>query len=207
MKHTWLFFSFWILSAMGTGVLFAQQVNFGAFTDSPLTLTLLTPDELDFGDRVSGVGNVKIELTDNEAVPIRIEGVAYLDVTVTLQFPDGEYLLLEGDFDNLSDPQKSIPLSVSMAYYNRIQQPYPNEEVTEYEAKADATRVLGNTITFQIRQRPGGPPGPPPTPPHAGYEPPMAIAYLFLFGEIDVGNVNAGPYSGTVHVHVDYSTY
>ncbi len=180
----------------------AQQVGFGLYTNSELTLTVLAPDELDFGDRISGEGEVSILLSDNEAVPIEIEGVAYLDVTVTFTLPDGEFLLLEGDPENYNDPNKRLPVNIQMAYYNRGQ-----EGITEEAAKAEAIKVVGNTITFQIRRRPGGPPGPPPVPPHAGYTPPVAKAYLYIYGDLTVGNVNAGPYSGLINVHVEYSTY
>jgi hypothetical protein len=180
----------------------AQQVGFGLYTDSDLTLTKLTPDDLDFGDRISGEGTVQILLNDDAAVPIEIEGVAYLDVTVTLTPPDGDYLVLQGDAENLSEESKRMPIDIRMAYYNRGQ-----EGITEIAAKAEAIEVVGNMVTFQIRRRPGGPPGPPPVPPHAGYTPPIAKAYLFIYGDLTVGNVNAGPYSGLINVHVEYSTY
>ncbi len=180
----------------------AQRVGFGLYTDSELTLTPLVPDVLDFGPRISGEGNVQISLSDDAVVPIEIEGVAYLDVTVTLTPPDGNKLVLMGDPDNLSEPDKRMPVNIRMAYYNRGQ-----EGITEIAAKAEAIEVVGNTVTFQIRRRPGGPPGPPPVPPHAGYSPPIAKAFLFIYGDITVGNVNAGPYSGLIDVHIEYSTY
>jgi hypothetical protein len=180
----------------------AQQVGFGLYTNSDLTLTKLVPEDLDFGDRISGEGTVQILLADDAVVPIEIEGVAYLDVTVTLTPPDGNFLVLMGDPDNLTEPEKRMPVNIRMAYYNRGQ-----EGITEIAAKAEAIEVVGNTVTFQIRRRPGGPPGPPPVPPHAGYTPPVAKAYLFIYGDLTVGNVNAGPYSGQIDVHIDYSTY
>lgn len=180
----------------------SQQVSFGLYTDADLTMTVLVPDELDFGDRISGEGTVSILLADDAVVPIEIEGVAYLDVTVTLEPPTGDFLVLEGDPDNLSAPDKRLPVTIEMAYYNRGQ---PN--ITEDEAKLQAIKVVGHTATFQIRRRPGGPPGPPPVPPHAGYVPPTAKAFLFIYGELTVGNVNAGPYSGIINIHVEYSTY
>ncbi len=181
----------------------AQRVNFGTHADGyQLTLTPLMPDVLEFGDQNSGEGLVQIQLQDNEVVPLEIEGVAYLDVTVTLEPPDGEQLVLTGDPDYIDDENRSMPVTIKMAYYNRGQ-----EGITEEQAKTEAVEVVGNTATFQIRRRPGGPPGPPPTPPHAGYTPPKATAYLFIYGDLTVGNVNAGPYSGKINVHVEYSTF
>ncbi len=191
-----------LLPAFALAPLQAQQVSFGTYADQDLIVQVLTPDVLDFGDRISGEGQVSILLSDNEAVPIEIEGIAYLDVTVTLELPDGNFLLLEGDIDNQNDPNKRLPIDIKMAYYNRGQ-----EGISEDAAKLEAIEVVGNMVTFQIRRRPGGPPGPPPVPPHAGYVPPTAKAYLFIFGNLAVGNVNAGPYSTLINIHVEYSTY
>lgn len=194
-----------LLAAFWMTPLSAQQVNFGTHAEGyDLMLTPLVPDELDFGDRVSGEGTVQIQLTDDEVVPIEIEGVAYLDVTVTLEPPAENFLVLEGNLDYLEEghEDKRMPVTIRMAYYNKGQ-----ENITEEEAKTDAIEVVGNTATFRIRRRPGGPPGPPPTPPHANYTPPTAIAYLFIYGDLTVGDVNAGPYVGQMNVHVEYSSY
>lgn len=179
-----------------------QQVNFGMHAGEGLTLIPLVPEHLHFGDMFSNEGTVQVGLNDNEAVPIEIEGIAYLDVTVTLEPPAGGKLVLEGNTTYLEDANRSMPVRIKMAYYNRGQ-----EGISEVAAKTEAVEVVGNSITFQIRRRPGGPPGPPPTPPHSGYTPPTAKAYLYIYGELDVGNVHAGPYSGMMNVHVEYSTY
>lgn len=180
----------------------AQQVGFGLYTDEDLVVTALIPDQLDFGNRISGEGPVSILLADEEVVVLEIEGVAYLDVTVTLTPPLNNFILLQGDEDNLHSANRRMPLNVKMAFYNRGQ---PNIDIPT--AKQQAIEVTGHMATFQIRRRPGGPPGPPPTPPHAGYTPPTAKAYLFIYGDITVGNVDAGPYSGIIDIHVEYSTY
>ena len=180
----------------------AQQVDFGLYAEEGITLTPLVPDELDFGDRLSGEGLFSIDLQEEEAVVIEIEGVAYLDVTVTLTPPTNNFILLEGNEEHLNDENRRIPLTVNMAYYNRGQ-----ENIDIPTAKQQAVEVPGHMATFQIRRRPGGPPGPPPVPPHAGYTPPTATAYLFIYGDINVGDVNAGPYSGIIDVHVEYSGY
>ncbi len=180
----------------------AQQVDFGLYTEEGITLTPQLPDELDFGDRISGEGPFSIDLEEEETVVIKIEGVAYLDVTVTLTPPTNDFILLEGNEEYLSDENRRIPLTVNMAYYNRGQ-----ENIDIPTAKQQAVEVPGHMATFQIRRRPGGPPGPPPTPPHSGYTPPTATAYIFIYGDINVGEVNAGPYSGVIDVHVEYTGY
>lgn len=181
---------------------YAQQVGFGLYADEDLVVTTLVPDELDFGSRISGEGPVSILLSDEEVVVLEIEGVAYLDVTVTLTPPMNNFILLMGDENYLNDANRRMPINVKMAYYNRGQ---PNIDIPT--AKQQAIEVTGHMATFQIRRRPGGPPGPPPIPPHAGYTPPSAKAYLFIYGDITVGNVNAGPYSGIIDIHIEYSAY
>ncbi len=203
-RHTFtvLLAGFFLLSAGMIRTAEAQRVNFGLHAGEGLMLTPLVPDELHFGDMFSNEGTVQINLSDDEVVPIEIEGIAYLDVTVTLEPPGGDKLVLEGDLSHVNDAQKSMPVNIRMAYYNR-----GLEGIGTDEARAEAIEVVGNSITFQIRRRPGGPPGPPPTPPHSGYTPPTAKAYLFIYGELEVGDVHAGPYSGLINVHVEYATY
>ncbi len=191
-----------LLLLVRPGGVLAQQVDFGLYAEEGITLTPLVPDELDFGDRISGEGLFSIDLEEEETVVIEIEGVAYLDVTVTLTPPTNNFILLEGNEEYLDDENRSIPLTVSMAYYNRGQ-----KNIDIPTAKQQAVEVPGHMATFQIRRRPGGPPGPPPAPPHSGYTPPTATAYLFIYGDIDVGEVNAGPYSGIIDVHVEYAGY
>lgn len=180
----------------------AQQIGFGMYADSGINLSALVPDVLDFGDRIGGEGPVSILLSDNETVVLEIEGIAYLDVTVNITPPVSEYLLLQGNSNFLGDPERRLPVTIKMAYYNRGQ-----ENIDIQTAKQQAIEVTGHNATFQIRRRPGGPPGPPPTPPHSGYTPPVAKAYLFIYGDLTVNNVNSGSYTGIVDVHVEYTTY
>lgn len=179
----------------------AQRVGFGLFSNHNLTLTSVGPAELDFGIVLSGQPNpVNILLTDPEVVVIEIEGVAYLDVTVTITPPENNRIALEGIPGNFYDNSKSMPVSIHMAYSNSGAQ-------DASAALAQAMVVAGNQVTFPVRRRLSGPPGPPPTPPHAGYTPPTAKAYIFIYGSLTVGNVNAGPYSGEIEIHAEYSTY
>ncbi len=178
-----------------TSVMAAAQVSFGLFAEDGLVLEILGPDELRFGEVFSTEQTIEITLNDSNSdkvVPIAIHGIAYLDVTVTLTAPTA--LVLEGD------PSQSIPFNSYMAYSNTGLQ-------DEYEAQLAAIPVTGDMITFQIRQRPGGPPGPPPTPPHAGYTPPSGTAYVFVYGDINVENAFSGTYRGEIIIEAVYSTF
>ncbi len=197
-----IYFLILVMVFLHAGPAHAQQINFGLYSEEGITLTPLVPDELDFGDRLSGEGFFSIDLEEEEAVVIEIEGVAYLDVVVTLTPPTNNFILLEGNEEYLGNDDRRIPLTVNMAYYNQGQ-----KNIDIPTAKQQAVEVPGHMATFQIRRRPGGPPGPPPTPPHSKYTPPTATAYLFIYGDINVGDVNAGPYSGVIDVHVQYAGY
>ena len=203
---TILLAGFFLLSAGMIRTAEGQRVSFGTHVQDlngyELTLTKGMPEELDFGTWPREEGTVRVLLSDNEAVPIAIEGVAYLDVTVTLTAPTTLNLVPHGENDITYDATNTMPVSIEMAYYNRGE-----EGVAEDKAKSEAITVIGNTITFQIARRPGGPPGPPPTPPHSGYTPPKAIAYLFIYGNLEIGNVVAGDYAGEIDVHVEYTTH
>lgn len=177
----------------------AQQVGFGLYGHNGITLTPLIPDELDFGNVLKNQGSVAILLSDHRVVPIAIEGIAYLDVIVSITAPNGGFITLGGA--PTEDANSKIPITVKMAYYNQ------GGQVDPEVARIDAVEVVGGTITFQIARRPGGPPGPPPVPPHGNYQPPMATAYIFIYGDITVGEVNAGTYTGEIIVDVAYATY
>ncbi len=202
-RYIHLFLTSIILLALH-GSVPAQQVSFGEYTGEGLTMIPLMPEELAFGDLFTNAGVISIDLSEEEGevVPFQIEGVAYLDVTVTLTPPAGDVLVLQGNTDYLNDPERNLPINIRMAYYNKGQ-----ESIDLATAKTQAIEVTGHTATFQIRRRPGGPPGPPPTPPHSGYTPPEGTAYLFIYGDLTVGEVKSGPYSGHVDIQVEYTTY
>ena len=170
------------------------QVSFGLFSSDTLELNFVGIEELDFGPRISGEGTVSINLQEEEGlvVPLEIVGVAYLDVTVT--FPP-TIELVQQDTDN----PDVMTLNVRMAYSNRG---IEGEDFAR-SAAVEVTAGMGS-VTFQIQRRPGGPPGPPPTPPHAGYKPPTGTAYIYIYGNLEVGQVSAGTYRGDIDINVQY---
>ncbi len=177
------------------------QIGFGLYTTDDIQLNLVQNLSLEFGTIESGTEEIVfITRQDDEVVVIEIDAIAYMDVTVTISPPD--YIVLEGDDNHQGDPTKRLGVSIQMAYYNRG----PNE-VSITQAQMNAVPVVsGEMISFQVMQRPGGPPGPPPTPPSGNYTPPRAKAYLFIYGSLTPGDVLAGPYSGIIDVHVEYTT-
>jgi spore coat protein U-like protein len=175
----------------------AQEINFGQFGNYTITLDNITMGDLVFESPVvSGGGIYQVELAD--AYVLSLEGVKYLDVGVTIM-GEGE-LLLNGDPSNIGDPQKSIPFILSAAYANRGQ-----NNISDAIFIPLSTGNDGN-VRFPILSRQQQPPGPPPTPPTEAFDQSLVNenAYLYFYGQIDVGNVDAGTYSGTITITVEY---
>lgn len=171
----------------------AQEIDFEKFIrdDPKYALDLYTLggyDELNFGQVIAGQGQTEIELNSDDIVILAIEGIAYLDVFVTLTPPD--HLI------STEDPESKMEFTLKAAYANRGE----GNTGTAYRQT-----FSGHHARFPIFRRESGPPGPPPTPPHDGYQPPEETAYLFLYGSIDViSGLQAGEHTGTITVEVAY---
>ena len=173
-----------------------SQINFGSFGPYTIQLTDISVGSLTFeGLIVSGSGEHVVVLSD--AFVVEIEGVKYLDVGVLIT-ADVE-LLLDGNINNAADPQKSISFTLEAAYANKGQQNV---------ADAELITVISNVgdARFPILARQFQPPGPPPPPPTEAFDQSAVedAAYLYLYGKIDVGNVDAGTYTGSINVYVQY---
>lgn len=77
------------------------------------------------------------------------------------------------------DASNALPFTLGAAYND-----------TGNNNAAGATVINGNTVIFNLPNNPG--------PDQTG------TAYLYVYGDITVGNVNAGSYSGTINVFVGY---
>jgi hypothetical protein len=171
----------------------AQIINFGLYTTSDITLT--PSGTLNFNDKQPVIASnsnstVTIALGDNESQYIEIVGDATRDITITINAP--LYLTL--------DASNQINFSCQFAYSNL-------GSTSASVARGNAVQVPGGftVITLPMLRRTSGAPPPPPTPAHGGYTPPSAKVYLFLYGSLGpVGNVNAGSYTGTINVTVNY---
>jgi hypothetical protein len=175
----------------------AQKINFGAYTTSQ-GISLVTSGNLNFNDKqpiiVSNSNTmVTIILTDNETQYIKIVGDATRDITVTVSAP--MYLT--------TGASSQIPFTCNFAYSNLGSSDAATAKTSAVEVPAGFT-----AITLPMLRRTAGVPAPPPTPAHGGYTAPSATAYIFLYGKLGpVGNVNAGTYTGTINVSVNYTTY
>ena len=158
---------------------YAQMLSLNIEAPPELEITVLSDGVLDYGNLLQNQGQVQIMLNDPGTEVISIEGHFNRSVTVTITPPAALQL----------DASNTLPFTLGAAYAN-----------DEENNKADATLFSGNTATFPIRE--GG--GPPPRGGRGGGGPPTATAYLYIFGDINVGNVNAGTYSGIINVFVEY---
>lgn len=175
----------------------AQEIEFGRFGNYTITLENVSLGDLTFENPVLSNGGIyQVELIDSYV--LSIIGVKYLDVGVEL-IGDGE-LLLDGDPANAGDPQKSIPFTLRAAYANNGE-----NNISDAVFIPVAGGNIGNA-RFPILTRQSQPPGPPPTPPTGNFDQSLVedTAYLYLYGEIDVGNVVAGFYTGTINITVEY---
>lgn len=188
---------FLITGLRGSTSIFAQEIDFGQYSSAySISLSEFNPsEELEFGTLIQNQGPASIDLVN--AKVLTLEGVKYLDVIVDITADN--YLLLNGDLGCETDPSCRIPFTLQAAYANRGTNNV-NESVN--------ITVLSNVASaqFQILQRTSGPPGPPPTPVYEGYDPNIfnETAYLYIYGSINIGNVDAGSYTSSISVTINY---
>ena len=174
----------------------AQEIHFSHYGSYTLSVGELNSNDLDFGQVVSGSGQYSLDI--NSGKVITITGVQYLDVIVEVTFND---LYLNGDPANAGNSQKSIPFNLKAAYAN-------NKGTPNIGQAKFINNISGNsfTVRFPVLERQSQPPGPPPPPPTNAFDQSKVeeTAYLYLFGSINVGNVDAGPYSSDITVTINY---
>lgn len=191
------FILFSLMSLLLTYPLNAQEINFGEFSSKySVTVSELNPaEDLAFGMVIQNEGLKTIDLID--AKVLMIEGVKYLDVIVDITADN--HLYLDTDISCNGSNTNCIPFTLQAAYANRG---------ANNTNQAILMQVASNVATaqFPILARGNQPPGPPPTPDYEGYNPALynETAYLYLYGSLNVGNVDAGSYSGNITITVTY---
>lgn len=193
-------FAIWIITAFFPGLpktVAAQEIPFSDYGDYTLIIEELSLGDLEFeGSLQSGGGIYRVELPD--AFVLSVIGNKHLDVGVQIQ-GDGT-LYLDGNPEYADDPQRSISFTLRSAYANQGENNISDAifiPVSSDNHVSDRFPVLGRQHL---------PPGPPPPPPTEGQNPSEyeETAYLYLYGEIDVGPVAAGNYRGSITVTVEY---
>lgn len=161
----------------------AQTIQFSLHVSSSLDAT--KDQDMNFDTILAGSGLTEINLGDAGMGIFGITGDDDLDVIVTLTSPAN--LTHDGISTDV------IPFNLKFAYANR--------GVNDFN---QAVEVVGTSARFQIRQRESGPAGAPPTPPSAQHTPNQSVAYIYIYGSMNVGVIDAGSYSGTVDLSVVY---
>ncbi|MTI89168.1 MAG: hypothetical protein FH748_14525 [Balneolaceae bacterium] len=175
---------FFILLACLFDEVNAQEVNFGQYATEDIILTNIgSNSSLDFGQILSGQGLTQIALSDPEVVVYSIQAEADKDIFLTLSAPSNLQL----------DASNTIPFTLRAAYANK-----GNDNI------AQAVLISGSSARFPVLARGNQPPGPPPDPKVEGDTTPTATAYLYLYGDLSVGSVASGVYSGIVNITVSY---
>lgn len=174
------------------------QINFGGFDSSyPLTLTaplegLVFPDPIHID---SGLNQLELA----EAIILEIEGLKQLDVGVLIT---ADLLLLkDGNPANSDVPERRISFTLKANYSNVGSVQGHNKIGSTY---IDLTGNMGN-VRFPILERQFNAPGPPPLPPGT-FTPAehLEIAELYFYGDINVGTVEGGTYTGSISITIEY---
>jgi len=176
--------------------LIAQEIDFGDYYNYSLSVAEQNPGaDFEFGTIISGSGLNSLGIANSKV--ITITGVKYLDVFLTVTADDE--LLLNGNPGCTSDPTCSIDFTLEAAYANRG---------SDNIGQARLMTVVSNSSTaqFPVKYRTSAPPSPPPTPVYEGYDPSVfnETAYLYLYGSLNVGNVNSGAYSSEINITIIY---
>lgn len=162
-------------------IAFGQTLAFNIDAPPNLEVSVYSDGILDFGSLIQNQGTVQIPLEDTNTEIISITGTHNKTVHVTITPPPALQL----------DASNSLPFTLRAAYAN-------NGE----ENRSQAELFNDNTATFRIYKHEGGPP------PHTGNNQsngsPEATAYLYIYGDIEVGPVRAGSYSGILNISVQY---
>lgn len=166
-------------------VAFGQTLAFNIDAPPDLEVSVYSDGILDFGNLMQNQGTVQIPLEDANTEIISITGFLFRRVHVTITPPPALQL----------NASNSLPYTLRAAYAN-------NGE----ENKSQAELFNDNTASFRIYNVSGGPP------PWAGggNGPGNGIgnlfqqtAYVYIYGDIEVGPVQAGTYNGIINISVE----
>lgn len=191
----YLFLLFLLIPLLFTNKSIAQEINFGQYGEYTVSIENVSLGDFEFeGPIISGSGTYQVELIDSYV--LSIIGVKYLDVGVTIT---GDGVLVNTDPNCTEPSQCTIPFTLNSAYANRGQNNIADAVIIPVSANNANTR-------FPVLTRQQLPPGPPPPPPTEAFDQAQVeeSAYLYLYGEISVGNINAGLYTGTINITVEY---
>ena len=166
-----------------TNLVLGQTIQFSVNVASSLDAT--KDQDMSFQTVPAGSGLQEINLGDSGMGVFAITGDEDLDVIVTMTAPS--------ELTHTGASTDVISLTLTFAYANRGENDINH-----------AIEVTGGTARFRMKERSSGPAGPPPTPRSNAYTATQTTAYIYVYGSMNVGVVDAGSYSGTVDLSVTY---
>ncbi|MFH5833718.1 hypothetical protein ACG2F4_06225 [Halalkalibaculum sp. DA3122] len=173
---------------------YAQEIEFGKYGPYQFSdVQVANQEGLHFGQVITESGFYEKDISNN--IPrVELTGVKYLDAYV--------YITTTGGCG--SYPMSDLNFQLKAAY--------DNTGGSRLISEAKFLPVSSNNeyiFEFPILERKSLPPGPPPPPPTNAFEQSKVeeTAYIYLFGNIDVGDVAAGTYCSEINVEISYVSY
>jgi hypothetical protein len=164
-----------------TNISYSQTIKFQG--QIPITFTVIS--NVNFGHVITNEGTVSILKGGTGMGKLKVTGQENMDITVNIPSIVKLYDASNSNYMNYT---------IRAAYNNLGKDNYIQTKPFNLP-----------TQTFRMVGRNQGPPAPPPTPSHKGYTPPSGSAWLYLFGDLNVTNVPAGSYHGTIPITVIYN--
>ncbi len=176
-------FTFITLLFLPVTMVYGQTFALNIEAPPELTVTVLTDGNLDYGTVLQDQ-QYTINLMDSRTEVISIKGNKDRDIYVSIT---SQNLIL--------DASNIIPYTLKASYAN---------EGEEDKTQAQDNSITNGSASFPIYDDRGG--GPPPWAGggNNGGGQPTAKAYLYIYGDIEVGNNRAGTYTGTININVEY---
>jgi hypothetical protein len=167
------------------------RINFSTWAATSIDVQPVTVNTLDFGNLIIGAA-LPNTVTLTNATAFKISAPENYDITTTIAAPS----VLDGPGGN------TIPFAAKMAWSNQgaVNATLANQIAVELPSGF-------TSVSFPIRKNASGLPGTPPNPLDGTTTTRIpAIAYIFIYGSAGPapGGVDAGVYTGTITITVEY---
>jgi len=163
---------------------------------SSQNLSVTTSGDLNFGNNLmNNQGPVSIPLNSPNTVVVSITGDERCAVDISVTRPPGNALSINGSSDQ-------IPFTLKAAYANDGQ-----DDTAQANTFIDNNNSPSST-TFRIEQQGNSNKPPWAGPKCRGGSPgsdKLSTAYVYIYGDITIGNIRAGTYTGNINLNVQYA--
>jgi len=158
----------------------AQKLAFVIQAPQGITVTPIGDSELNFGDYLlPNMGTVQINLQDTETEVIRID----LDWFRWFSRRNRNLRVTITPPNNLRLDFDVIPYSLGAAYNDQTEDNNPNQ-AQPFQGTSEVLTMPNPGLDGQWWN---------------------STAYIYIYGNINIGNVKPGRYTGTININVDYA--